>query len=1265
MSKDAGLGFGWTSNLQARLEISASSILVREGTGRGERFTKNAAGVWTGDADTTLAVTQDASGYTVTRNNGATLRYDSYGRLLSAADRSGKTTTYMYDSSGRLAAVTGPFGHTLSLGYDATGHLASLTDPTGAVYAYGYDANNNLVQVTFPDHTAKVYHYEDARFPHHLTGISYVDTAGFATRYSTYAYDAKGKAIRTEHAATTNGGPQESFALAYDSQTQTTVTDPVGTKTIYTFVQNLGAKKLLSKTNLTDGKTLSQTFDVNNNLTCRKDPEGRVTLYAYNAANQRVSRTQGLVGDCAHPLTTPETRTTSYQYLSADLDLPTLIERPSVYAGAKKQTVIAYDTSRNPLSFTRRGYTPEGAAVARTVAFHYNHSGQVIEIDGARTDLADVTTLSYYDCATGGACGRVRAVTNALRQTTTFEAYDANGRLLALTDPNGLKTAYAYDVRGRLVRLTQTPPGGTPRVTHYTYDGAGQLAQSVGPDGLTLTYTYDAARYLRAITDNAGNAVSYRYDLKGNLIDTAVTNPDSTAARALTWAYDSRNQVNEINAGGSLTRQVRDALGNLLAETDPNANPPTTHAYDALSRLVETIDSLGGATRYSYDAQGRASEVRAPNGAATRYAHDDLGNLLSEASPDRGTTHYDYDEAGNVITRTDARGVTAYFSYDPLNRPLTVTYSEGNAGGGQLLGWLHGLMERGRHAVGWGEDSGAISSTVTYTYDACPAGLGRLCAVEDQSGLKRFAYDAFGNRVEETHETLGHAYTTRYSYDAANRISAITYPSGRQVAYSRDPIGRINTIATTVNGALVPVVSHISYRADGLPLSLTFGNGVADQRAYDTRGRLLSQYIAGDYRLYGYDQNGNLTDLSTGRERSRYGYDALDRLRDETFGAEAIGFGYDPNGNRLSRTGQTITVPYMYAPESNRLIEVGQEAITLDATGNTIQSGRRGFSYHPSGRLASVSEDGRLKAAYLYDARGLRSQKLTAKGMRLYHYDLTGNLLSETTDRGTLIRDYVYLGALPVAQIDNHGRHEAKGLTKDHNKKPGMADAQEGHEDPRYPGRHEAIVYLHSDHLNTPRLATDPEQRIRWRWEGEAFGESKPQSGKALAETDGEDGDEDDGKAKTIVNLRFAGQYYDSETGLHYNWNRYYDPKIGRYLSSDPIGLAGGLNTYAYVFNSPVNLVDPSGLVAPVVAVGIGALVGGTAQAVTTAIQGGSPGEVGNAFVGGALAGATITAGALTGGVGGLVWGTGIGLGLDAATAGDVLAGGGGGKQCR
>jgi RHS repeat-associated protein len=174
-------------------------------------------------------------------------------------------------------------------------------------------------------------------------------------------------------------------------------------------------------------------------------------------------------------------------------------------------------------------------------------------------------------------------------------------------------------------------------------------------------------------------------------------------------------------------------------------------------------------------------------------------------------------------------------------------------------------------------------------------------------------------------------------------------------------------------------------------------------------------------------------------------------------------------------------------------------------------------------------------ASYRYNGLGQRVQKDLAADSTAYVYSTDGQLLGEYQDDGTAIREYVYLNGEPLAQINGEG-----------------AGAE--------------VLYLHTDHLGTPRRATDSSGVAVWSWDSDAFG--------AAAANEDVDGN---GTLVTVP-LRFPGQYYDQETGLHYNYFRYYDPQTGRYLTSDPIGLDGGLNTYAYVGGNPLIWSDSLGL---------------------------------------------------------------------------------------
>ncbi|MEJ2392880.1 MAG: RHS repeat-associated core domain-containing protein [Gammaproteobacteria bacterium] len=1151
---DHGLGYGWVSNVGRHLAIEGNSLTVYAADGRGEPFTLS-NGAWQGDADTKLQLTQDSSGYTVRHQDGSVDHFDTDGRLISSVDVQGRATTYTYDSNGHVTTVTGPFGHELSFSYNSDGRLATFTDPADNVTQYSYDSNGNLTQVSYPDGTAKQYSYGDRNYPHALTGVAYVDAAGNVTPYDSFTYNSDGKVVTNSLA-----GGQRRFDLSYDSDTQTTVTDAAGSKDILTFKTRLGVKDLLSKIKQSDGKGLTQQFDARNNLTQSTDADGHVTTYSYDEQNRLTSRTEAAG--------TPQARTLSYQYTSDSLALPSEITRPSVCSGASQQTDITYDGHHNPISITETGYTPNCSPVTRTLSLAYNNAGQIIRIDGPRTGVNDVTTLSYNDCQSGGACGQLKSLTDALGHTTTYDQYDANGRLLQMTGPNGLVTTYTYAPRGLVTRITQQPFSGSARTTSFAYTASGKLAQAHFPDGRTLTYTYNDAQELIQVTDNLGDKVSYSYDSRGNRTQTATYDPDGTLVSQIQQTYDLRNHLASINDGGSVTRLVSDALGNLTRQTDPNHNPPTTHGYDPLNRLIQTVNALGGVTAYSYNPNDQVTQVETPNGATTQYQYDDFGDLLAEDSPDRGTTIYAYDDAGNLISKTDARGVTATYRYDALNRLTAIRYSAVPKQTG------HGVHdERYRHD---GLTQLEHSPDVTLIYDSgnnCSNGIGRLCRVQDPSGTTDYAYDAYGNVLTETHveagrHRLNRTTTTQYRYDAGNRVIAITYPDGREVDYSRDALGRIQAIAATVNGKTRNIVTNRQYRADGLVTTQTFGNGLVGQRQYTPQGQLSQWTLTGkaaNDRLYGYDANGNLVGLQDSTGMANYQYDALNRLIDEAKGRYHNAYSYDANGNRLSSLKPDgDTKAYSYAPQSNRLTRVGRKAIALDAAGNTINDGHYQYRYDAAGRLSTVLRHGRFIASYRYNYRGLRIEKRTREGITTFSYDGAGHLISEhgASDPGGN-RDYVWTDSTPIAQIDGQGairRHSGwwsqilSGFGRHHR------------------AGYDHLSYLHTDGLGTPRLATNARQQVVWRWTGDAFGAERTRSDHRWNPR------HDRSINRIQMNLRYPGQYFDAETGLFYNWHRYYDPTTGRYGRSDPMGLRGGVDIYGYADARPTNFIDVLGL---------------------------------------------------------------------------------------
>ncbi len=990
-----GLGKGWQHGYQKRLIITGNTLKVISSSGRGEVWT-NVGGNWQGDADSKVMVSENGSDFLLTRANGKTETYSATGSLLTEVSSKGETTTYTYTVDGALEKVTNHYGLEISFTYQ-DGVLISVTDPLAQVYRYEYDANDNLTAVVYPDSTAsdsdnprRTYHYEDATFPNHLTGIT--DENG--DRYSTYGYDGTGFAILTEYAATTNVSGQEKFTLNKGANNTTTVTDAAGTQEVWTFQEILGAQRLLTKVNQTDGKNITQTWDANGNLLTLTDEEGRVTAYTYNSHNQRISTTEAFG--------TPSARTTSYEYVNADTDLVTKTISPSIAAGNVKETINTYDGDLNITSVVVDGFNAQGAAVQRSTSFVHDASGKVTAIDGPRTDVNDITTFEYYDCNTGAECGQLKTVTNALGHTTTYDAYDAAARLLQSTDANGTVTSYTYHVRGWLTSITQTPTAGVARVTTYEYDDVGQLVKALNPDGSEQYYVYDVAHDLIEVSDNLGNKARYVYDAKGNRTDETILDSNNTLVRSVATQYDHRNFITQINNGGSVTQLVNDAVGNVSSQTDPNINA-TGHTYDSLDRLTTTVDALTNNSGYQYDVADQLSQVTAPNGAVTQYEYDDLGNQTKEISADRGTILYTHDDAGNVISMTDARGVVTSYSYDVLNRLTAISYP-------------------------------TPSENISYTYDslACPMGIGRLCTVEDDSGLETYQYDAWGNVLRQDKTERNSAgvdigtYTTKYYYDAANRVVEIQYPSQRSVYITRDVIGRLTAVAMKApGGVMTQLITNRTYRADGLWVEQTYGNGLVQTKDYDTQGRLTDNATASGTRDYLYDANGNIVNIeSAGNSLDiDYGYDALDRLtsQSDTINNLVQGYGYDENSNRLSSSAPLQNSTLVYENNSNRLESINGSTLTVDASGKTLtDTAGRAYLYNDAGRISQISVANTVVGSYTYNSQQLRTQKHSGADTTLYHYDLAGMLIAESDVSNTL-KDYVYADGELITVIElNH-----------------------------------------------------------------------------------------------------------------------------------------------------------------------------------------------------------------------------------------------------
>jgi len=1077
--------------------------------------------------------------------------YDASGSLISIQDPSGFVTTLTYSDAststsiapgpGFLITASDPLGRSLNFSYNADGTLSSILGPDGSTYAYSYNVTPSLTtlsSVSFANGSSRNYAYSPGT--NLLTSIVDENSATFAT----FSYNANGQALTSTHA-----GGALSFGFTYNSDGSTDVTTPLGSTQHVTYVNPLGVIRVASTSSpcSTCGSNAASTvYDANGNPQQTTDFNGNITLTTYDG--------NGLLTEKVEGQGKPEQRTIDSTWdPSLRLPLSTTVKDGSgnlvssktwVY-NARGQVLAScqIDPSTSSSYVCSISGTPP-AGVKRTVYSYCDAInsttcpvvGLLLTEDGPRTDVNDVTTYTYYTASSANGCGTpgsachqagdLHTVQDALGHTTTYASYDGAGRVTRITDPNGTNTDITYDPRGRV--LTRTYGGAT---TTYGYDPVGNLTQVTDPDNVVTHYTYDAAHRLTDVTDALGNHIHYTLDNAGNKTAETVYDASNTVKRSIGRTFNALGQLTALRDGLNNTvlnagfTDSYDANGNLVHTADA-LGIQRQFSFDSLNRLITTLDNYNGTdpstrnttTNYGYDVRDNLVQLTDPTNLVTTYTLDGLNNQTALASPDTGASTATFDAAGNQLSRTDARGILATSSYDALNRVVSTTYAD-------------------------------ASLNVAYYYDeantitGCAASqpLGRLTRIVEVAVTTIYCYDGRGNVIGKTQTQGLVTDNMSMAYTSGDRLQSLTYPRGTIVSYTRNANGQIGAATLTPNGGTAAsAVSNVTYLPFGPVLSYTLGNGQMVTRTYDANynftdvvSPVLAIHVA-------RDALGNVVALGStpgaNPATETYSYDPLYRLTSVIDGAATVqAFTYNAAGDRLSKVGLGLaTGTYDYEPGTHRLNAVGTGARSLDANGNTtaiVSAGQTyGFGYNGRNRMTVVQTGGQTVGTYVYNVRGERVRKSNtpqAANDARYVYGFDNNIIAET---GSINRDYIWIDDLPIAILD-----VSTGST--------------------------SVSYIHADSLATPRVVSDASGTIIWQWPyaSNVFGESAPTGSYKL-------------------NLRFSGQYFDDESAASYNFARTYDSGIGRYLQSDPDGLAGGPNTYLYALGQPLHLKDPSGL---------------------------------------------------------------------------------------
>ncbi|MEU4794662.1 DUF6531 domain-containing protein [Streptomyces sp. NPDC023327] len=816
-----------------------------------------------------------------------------------------------------------------------------------------------------------------------------------------------------------------------------------------------------------------------------------------------------------------------------------------------------YDAAGRITSWTDRNDT--------SYAYSYDEHGRVIRTAGSDGFLSG--TLDYDDVA------RVTTVTNSLghisryehnealrliRETdplgnTTLQEWDSEHRLTAVTDPLGHTTRYTYDEQGRVtsvqlpdhheVRAEYNDLGLPTAITEadggqwlHAYDERGNRIALTDSTGGTTHYTFTSAGHLSGVTDALGNTLRVRTDAAG--LPIKVTDP--LGAR-ISYERDSFGRpVTITDPLGAKTRLAWTVEGKITSHTLPDGTSESWE-YDAEGNCIAHTDGLGRISRFEYTHFDLLSARTGPDGLRYTFTHDTERRLTQVADPLGATWTYHFDPAGSLVGETDFDGRSLAYVHDAAGRLIARTTAAE-----QTIRYERDPM--GRTLVK--DAAGAIT---TYTYDAA----GRLTSANSPDAVLHLHHDAAGQLLSETVNDR----TTRYTYDLLGRPTSRTTPTGATSTYAYDAAGNRTHLAI---GGRTLTSQH---DAAGHELLRRIGDELTLASTYDPLGRLTSHTVANatgttvQQRAYTYRADGSLAALDDQINGSRrFDLDATGRVTGVHAGDWTETYAYDETGNQThaswpsTHPDHEATGTRAYA--GTRITQAGRIRYEHDAAGRVTLRRQRRLSRKPDtwqyawdaeDRLVSVITPDGTRWRYEYDALGRRIAKLRLADdgqSILERVDFTwdGTTLCEETTTSAELPKPVTLtwdhdGLRPVAQVERIA----------------AADAPQEEIDSRF----FAIV---TDLVGTPTELIDEHGEIAWRSRSTLWGST------AWA-TDG----------AAFTPLRFPGQYFDRETGLHYNYLRYYDPQTARYFTLDPLGLAPAPNPVTYVPN-PHIWVDPLGL---------------------------------------------------------------------------------------
>ncbi|MEV0094308.1 DUF6531 domain-containing protein [Streptomyces sp. NPDC050738] len=781
-------------------------------------------------------------------------------------------------------------------------------------------------------------------------------------------------------------------------------------------------------------------------------------------------------------------------------------------------------------TFTYSDRDPDTGLTTTAITNSLGHTSRYL-INAACQVAAEIDPAGAMTRTTYNDSGAVESVTDPLGHTTQF-AYDGAGHLTLVVRPDGHYTSAAHNDLGHRIIVAEADGS----VWHHTYDERGNPTSLTDPTGARTTYAYSSSGHLASITDALGATTALTTDRAG--LPLTLTDPlgaTSFSARdafgrtravtdalghtsTLTWSVEGR-LTSRTAPDGTTETWAYDGEGNCTHHTDP-LGQVTTYEYTHFDLPAARTDPDGARYTFEHDTELRLTQVTNPQNLTWSYVYSPAGRLISETDFDARTQDYTHDAAGRLATRTTPLGETISLTHDALGN-ITTKNAAGN-----LTHYTYDLAGRPDTITG-------VDAQLHYVHNA----LGRVTAESVNGRTIAYTYDALGRRTSRTTPT---GALSRWSYDAAGNRTTLT-TSGRTLAFTHDglgqeltrtlgdtltftstwdPLGRLTAHHTT--NARTETLQHraYTYRADGNPTAIDDRLNGPRRFTLDQAGRVTSVSALNWSETYAYDTAGNQTHAD---------------WPDNTPAAEARG-DRTYTGTRITRAG---TVRYEHDDAGRTTL---RQKTRLSRRPDTWH-----YTWDTEDRLTTCTTPGSALWRYLYDPLGRRmaKQRLADDGHTvLEQTDFTwdGTTLCEQTTHGPDTRlsiTWDHQGLSPLTQRER--------LTAAH--------APQEEIDERF-------FTIVTDLVGTPTELLDETGAIAARTRNTLWGST-------VWNRD----------ATTHTPLRFPGQYFDSETQLHHNYFRTYDPETARYLTADPLGLAPGPNPAVYVHN-PHTWSDPFGLAA-------------------------------------------------------------------------------------